>query len=130
MAKRAETKRGLATQQGMETIAERVARMRKEKGITQAEMADLLGVSQPVVSEYERGTLRLHGELIVRVAEILSVSADELLGLTEAKNASKRGNGAKNRRLLRRIEQIETLPKRDQEALLRTIDAFLSKSAA
>ncbi len=130
MAKRAETKRGLATQQGMETIAERVARMRKEKGITQAEMADQLGVSQPVVSEYERGTLRLHGELIVRVAEILSVSADELLGLTEAKNASKRGNGAKNRRLLRRIEQIETLPKRDQEALLRTIDAFLSKSAA
>jgi len=114
----------------METIAERVARMRKEKGITQAEMADLLGVSQPVVSEYERGTLRLHGELIVRVAEILSVSADELLGLSEAKNASKRGNGAKNRRLLRRIEQIETLPKRDQEALLRTIDAFISKSAA
>ena len=130
VAKRAETKRGLATQQGMETIAERVARMRKEKGITQAEMADLLGVSQPVVSEYERGTLRLHGELIVRVAEILSVSADELLGLSEAKNASKRGNGAKNRRLLRRIEQIETLPKRDQEALLRTIDAFISKSAA
>jgi len=74
--------------------------------------------------------LRLHGGLIVRVAEILSVSADELLGLTEAKNASKRANGAKNRRLLRRIEQIETLPKRDQEALLRTIDAFLSKSAA
>lgn len=131
MAKRAETKRGLATQAGMETIAERVARMRKEKGITQAEMAELLGVSQSVVSDYERGALRLHGELIVRVAEILSVSADELLGLAETGSAQKRkGTAPKNRRLLRRIEQIETLPKRDQEALLRTIDAFLSKSAA
>jgi len=127
VAKRAENKRGLATQAGMETIAERVARMRREKGITQVEMAQLLGVTQSVVSDYERGALRLHGELIARVAEILSVSADEILGL-EAK-AEKKGAVA-NRRLLRRIQQIDGLPKRDQEALLRTIDAFISKAAA
>ncbi len=131
MARQAETKRGLATQAGMETIAERVARLRREKGLTQVEMAELLGVSQSVVSDYERGALRLHGELIAKVAEILSVSADELLGLTETASAQQRtGAAPKNRRLLRRLEQIETLPKRDQEALLRTIDAFLSKSAA
>ncbi|MCP9496803.1 MAG: helix-turn-helix domain-containing protein [Pyrinomonadaceae bacterium MAG19_C2-C3] len=129
MARHAETKRGLATQAGMETIAERVARMRREKGITQVEMAELLGVSQPVVSEYERGTLRLHGELIAKVAEILGVSADEILGL-EAKAISKAKGAATNRRLLRRLQQIDNLPKRDQEALLRTIDAFLSKAAA
>jgi len=127
VAKRIEYKRGIATREGTETIAERVARMRREKGITQVEMADLLGVSQSVFSDYERGALRLHGELIARVAEILSVSADEILGL-EAK-AQKKGAVA-NRRLLRRIQQIDNLPKRDQEALLRTIDAFISKAAA
>lgn len=131
MAKRAETKRGLATQAGMETIAERVARMRREKGITQVEMSDLLGVSQSVVSDYERGALRLHGELIARVAEILAVSADEILGLEAKNGAGKKEQGAVvNRRLLRRVQQIDNLPKRDQEALLRTIDAFLSKAAA
>ena len=31
-------------------------------------------------------------------------------------------------RLQRRIQEIEKLPKRDQEALFRTIDAFLSKA--
>ena len=131
MARQAETKRGLATQAGMETIAERVARMRREKGITQVEMADLLGVSQSVVSDYERGALRLHGELIAKIAEILGVSADEILGL-EAKHGAgkKEKSAATNRRLLRRIQQIDNLPKRDQEALLRTIDAFLSKAAA
>ncbi len=129
MARHAETKRGLATQAGMETIAERVARMRREKGITQVEMAELLGVSQSVVSDYERGALRLHGELIAKVAEILGASADEILGL-EVKAASKEQGAATNRRLLRRIQQIDSLPKRDQEALLRTIDAFLSKAAA
>jgi hypothetical protein len=32
--------------------------------------------------------------------------------------------------VLRRLEQIENLPRRDQDALLRTIDAFVTKSAA
>lgn len=107
-----------------ETIAQRLGRLRREKGITQAEMAELLGVSQPIVSDYERGELRLHGELIVRLAEILDCSADELLGLQERKAAT----GSGNRRMLRRLQQIDQLPKRDQEALLRTIDAFLSKT--
>jgi transcriptional regulator with XRE-family HTH domain len=106
-----------------ETIAQRLQRLRREKGMTQAEMADLLGLSQPIVSDYERGELRLHGELIVKMAEILDCSADEILGL----QAKKAATGATNRRVLRRIQQIDLLPKRDQEALLRTIDAFLSK---
>jgi transcriptional regulator with XRE-family HTH domain len=117
-------KRGMATKEGIETIAQRLLRMRKEKGITQAEMAKMLGVTQSVVSDYERGGLRLHGELIAKVASILGVLADEILGLEPIKRSS----AVNNRRLLRRIQGIDQLPKRDQEALPRTIDAFLSKS--
>ncbi len=98
--------------------------MRKERGITHQEMAELLSTSQPIVSDYERGELRLHGELIVKIAGILGVSGDELLGLERVSRSS----AVSNRRLARRIQQIDQLPKRDQEALLRTIDAFLSKS--
>lgn len=113
-----------AIRQDRETIGQRLARLRKERGITQAELADKLGVAQPVVSDYERGELRLHGQLIVELARILSVSADELLGL----EALPKNNGAvRNRRLLRRLQQLERLPKRDLQALLRTIDAFLQK---
>jgi hypothetical protein len=36
--------------------------------------------------------------------------------------------GVRNRRLSRRLQAIDALPKRDQEALLRTIDAFISKT--
>src|SRR3972149_4323972 len=77
--------RGLATRKGMESIAERVARIRKERGITQEEMARLLKVSQPIVSDYERGELRLHGELIIELARILGVTTDEILGLERIK---------------------------------------------
>lgn len=86
-------------------------------------MAERLGISQPIVSDYERGELRLHGELIVKMAEILGVSSDELLGI----RAEASGRGPADRRVLRRLEQIDALPKRDRDALLRTIDAFLAK---
>jgi len=56
----------------------------------------------------------------------LGVSADELLGVTKAPA----NNGPiKNRRLYRQLQNIEKLPKRDQQALLRTIDAFLAKAS-
>ncbi len=105
-------------------IGARLAELRKEKGITQGELAERLDVSQPMISDYERGELRLHGELIVELAKILGVSADELLGI----KIGRKNGSIKNRRLARRLQSIDQLPKRDQEALLRTIDAFVSKT--
>ena len=106
-------------------IGERLAKLRKERGFTQVELAEKLGVSQAVVSEYERGESRLTAPMLLRVAEILSVSADEILGLS---HAPKRRQA--NRRLLRRLEQIENLPQRKQDALVQTIDAFLKSAEA
>src|SRR5881397_2513563 len=109
-----------------ETIGQRLARLRRERGITQAEIAEKLGIVQPMVSDYERGELRLHGQLIVDLSRLLGVSADELLGLEKPRAG---GGSVKNRRLLRRLQQLEKLPRRDQQALLRTIDAFLAKAS-
>lgn len=106
---------------GQETLGERLARFRRERGLTQVELAQRLGIAQPVVSDYERGELRLHGQLIVKLTAILGVTSEELLGLKKPTS-----NGAiKNRRLLRRLQAIDRLPRRDQQALLRTIDRFL-----
>lgn len=114
-----------SAKQSDETVGERLARIRRERGITQAELAEKLGLAQPNVSDYERGILRLNADLILKLTDILKVSADELLGLREPKLT----RSVKNRRLARRLEEIERLPRRDQEALLRTIDAFLSKAS-
>jgi hypothetical protein len=54
------------------------------------------------------------------------VSADELLGLEKL---TQREAVVKNRRLYRQLQDIDRLPKRDEDALFRTIDAFLSKAS-
>jgi transcriptional regulator with XRE-family HTH domain len=101
-----------------ETFGERLAHFRKAAGITQVELAMLLGTTQAVVSDYERGMLRLHAAIITRAAGILDVTADQLLGL-----AQKAGPGPSRDR---RLQAFDKLPKRDRDALTRTLDAFLS----
>ena len=111
---------------GEETMGQRLARLRREKGFTQIELAKKVGIIQVLVSDYERDQLRLHAEMVIRVAKALEISADELLGI----ETSKSNGTVKNRRILRRIRQIDQLSKRDQEALIRTVDAFLSKAGS
>lgn len=95
---------------GDETFGQRLARLRKEKGYTQAELASKMGLVQALVSEYERDKLRLHHEMVARFALALEVSADVLLGL----NAPKRKHKSPSLRLQKRMIQIEALPAHQQ----------------
>lgn len=112
-----------------ETLGSRIARLRREKGMTQIELAERLQVSQPVVSDYENDVIRLPADVVVRIAELLGASTDELLGMKTRAARGATDTSIKNRRLYRRMQEIERLPRRDQEALLRTIEAFISKTA-
>ena len=86
----------------------------------------MLGVTQPLVSGYERGELRLHGQTIIQLTKILGVTADELLGLTRD---DQQPQAVWTRRLAKKAREIEKLSKRDQDALMRTIDAYLSMAS-
>jgi len=110
---------------GNETLGQRLARIRKERGFTQVELAQHTGLIQSLVSDYERDRLNLSAEMAVRFAIALDVSTDELLHPHARKTMAKKPN----RKVLRRLEQIESLPRRKQAALLTTIDAFLDSAA-
>jgi transcriptional regulator with XRE-family HTH domain len=105
----------------------RLARIRKERGFTQIELAEKTGMVQVLISDYELGKLRPYGDVVARFAQALGISADELLGLAPIRKSKDLGP---NRRFLRRLKAVGKLPKRDQDALLRTIDAFLAARKA
>ena len=54
--------------------------LRKEKGITQKEAAAKLGISQALLSHYEKGIRECGLEFLVKLADYYSVSCDYLLG--------------------------------------------------
>jgi len=107
-----------------ESFGARLRRLRKVRGFSQTELGQLVRVSQRMMTYYEREAERPPAHLLPRLAEALKVSVDELLGLQPIKETPL----PRSSRLLRKLRQIEKLPRRDQQALLRTIDAFLSKA--
>jgi transcriptional regulator with XRE-family HTH domain len=106
---------------GKETFGQRLARIRKEKGYTQVELAEKMGIIQVLVSDYERDKLRPHYDMVARFAHAMEVSADELLGLKPSKSKE----NTPSLKILRRVKKIEALPLAQQKILLKNIDMFL-----
>ncbi len=56
--------------------------LREEKGISQKKAADDLGISQPLLSHYEKGIRECGLDFVVKTADYYDVSCDYLLGRT------------------------------------------------
>lgn len=110
-----------------EPLGDRIARLRKERGFSQTELAERIGIIQALVSDYENGKLRLTAEMALRFARALEVTTDELLQPKGRQRTLK-----PSRKVLRRLEQIESLPSHQQQTVLKTIDTMLKglKSAS
>ena len=63
------------------SFSELLKQCRKQKGISQAELASKLGVTQQAVGKWESGKSSPDPATVARIAEILSTTADFLLGL-------------------------------------------------
>lgn len=59
-------------------IKETILTARKEKGLTQKDMADKLSISQPAYSYYEKGDKPLPANQLKKVLKILDIEMDQL----------------------------------------------------
>ncbi len=64
------------------TIGERIKALRKEKGITQKELADRLGVSASMVGQYETGVRKPKYETIQKIANSLGITTAEFADMS------------------------------------------------
>lgn len=66
-------------------FSERLKSLRKQAGLTQVDVAEELGISQPAYASWERGVKKPTQENLVKIAQILNVSVDYLVGNSEEK---------------------------------------------
>lgn len=111
-----------------ESMGERLQRIRKEKGVTQVDLAGRIGTTQGVLSSYECDRAHPGHDMLARIATALGVSADYLLGIAPAPKATRaafKSDIPASGRFQRRLDRLLHLPKRDQDAVLKMIDAFV-----
>lgn len=60
-------------------LGERIAELRRERDMTQQQLADALGLSQKTVGHYEVGRIRLQVAMLPDLADCLGVSISALL---------------------------------------------------
>ena len=67
-----------------QTFHERLAGLRRRRGVSQRQVAAELGISQALLSHYENGAREPGLGFVCRVCDYYGVSADYLLGRSES----------------------------------------------
>ena len=75
------------------SMGETISALRREKGLTQRELADKLNVTDKAVSKWERDVACPDTMTIPKLAEILGISVEELLNAKSAPISGHKGAG-------------------------------------
>jgi transcriptional regulator with XRE-family HTH domain len=110
-------------------LGERIRKFRLAKGLTQTELAKMVGVTQRVITYYEVRGVSPPPDLLVRIADALDVSLDELFGRKAPARRPAAAEPGESLRRRRRLRRLEDLPRDDQAALLKMIDAMADRAS-
>ena len=108
----------------MAAFSERLRLLRQARKMTQVRLAELLGISARGYNRWEKGGNVPHLDTLIKIADILQVSLDELVGRTESSAAPK----IRNHDLHQLCQQVDNLPDEDQQALIRVMDGLVKKA--
>ena len=95
------------------SFGKRLIEVRKKKGLSQEELAEKLGTKGPAIGRYEREVAKPTIEVASKLAEILEVSLDYLVGHTDLEL---------DQETLSRIVDIQQLPDDIKEKVYYFID--------
>lgn len=119
----------------MNKFKERFKKERKNKEITQKELADIFNADKSTISKYENGHNKPDLNLLIKYADFFGISTDYLLGRTNAKNASSRlvmekevaailEEMIEDSQIIRLLKEIRHLSETDIEKILKIVKAF------
>lgn len=91
----------------------KLKKLRKEKNLTQKQLASLIGVQNSVISFYEVGERVPSPEITIKLATALHVSSDYLLGIEKNESVDVSGLDEHDKMLVRSL--VDTLRSKTQK---------------
>ena len=104
-------------------LPDKLKKLRQSHGWSQGQLGQRLGINVQLISKYERGVVCPPTTMMVKISSVFNVSLDYLLRDDEDTAVNK----IKNQALLKKLEEIESLPEEDQRVLTSLLDAYIKK---
>ena len=103
----------------------RLAALRRAAGLTQTELADVVGESQRNIAYWEQADKPPRSDVIPRLASVLGVSVETLLTADgELAPAHQRGSVGRAQKAFQKVAQ---LPRRQQDKIIEIVEAFVAQ---
>jgi transcriptional regulator with XRE-family HTH domain len=103
-------------------FGEKLFAARQQMGLSQIQLAEKLGITQSTYAGWERRTTALRPDYISKIASVLNVSVDYLLG-RENGGQRKGGPVGKARRV---FEEVSKLPRHKQQRILGIVEDLIA----
>ena len=110
-------------------FAQRLAKIRITRELTQTQLAKKTGLTQRTISHYETGAGYPPAPTVVDLASALEVTTDELLGAKPIRNAKATKMDSETKRLWTKFQQLLRLPEKDQRAVIRMVNSLSRASS-
>ncbi len=101
------------------SFGKRLLEARKNKGLSQEDLAGQLGTKGPAIGRYERDEMKPSIDVAAKIANILDVSLDWLVGHTDMELDSK---------MMERIQEVTQMKDKDREHVFAMLDAFIKQT--
>lgn len=106
------------------TLGDKLTMLRKQKNLSQGDLADKIGVSRDAIGKYERGDIMPTADKAKKMADVLGVSLDFLMSDDDKQEA------AMDKDMLYRMQELQKLPDNEKDKITSIIDAFIRDTKA
>jgi transcriptional regulator with XRE-family HTH domain len=104
------------------TLGERIKQLRSEKGLSQSQLAEMIGISYPQMSRYEIKGVQPPADVLKKIADALDTTADYIIsGSSDEKIKS----SLKDAELIKQFKEMEQLPDEEKNVLLKIVSAYI-----
>lgn len=108
----------------MEALGHRIQELRKKKGLSQTELANMVGVSYAQISRYENKGSQPPAEVLNHLSDVLETSVDYIINGDSSEKAKATLQDAK---VLNYFKEVEALPEEEKNTILKVIGAIVAQ---
>jgi len=103
-------------------LGARIAALRRDRGLTQTQLGEMIGVSQQQIVSFEKGRRKVPASALPKLSRALGVTVEELIGVK-----TKPGKRGPTPKLQRQLERLQQLPRSKQRFITEMLETVLQQ---